>query len=335
MKAVICQDFGPREGLQLMEVDPPIVGKGEVLIDIHSCGLNFFDGLMVEGKYQTRPDRPFTPGSEVAGTIAALGEGVTDFAIGDRVLALVGTGGYGEQAKVDASRVLTIPDDMDFDAAAGFLITYATSHHALKDRAGLKPGETVLVLGAAGGVGLPAIEIAKRMGAKVIAAASSDEKLALCKAYGADELINYASEDLRQRLKDLTEGRGVDVVYDPVGGDYSETAIRALALNGRFLVIGFAAGNIPKIALNLLLLKQSSLIGVFWGAFSRANPKAHATNMAELFSWFSAGDLRPHISGTYSLPDFAKALDDVMERRAKGKIILRIKEDASLKEKLQ
>lgn len=322
MKAVICHEFGPRSGLVLQEVAAPAAGPGQLLLRVMACGLNFFDGLMVEGKYQTRPDRPFIPGSEVAGVVVALGEGVEGFHPGQRVLALAGTGGYGEQVAVDAARVLPIPDAMDFKTAAGFLITYATSHHALKDRAGLRPGETLLVLGAAGGVGLTAVEIGRRMGARVIAAASSAEKLALCRDHGADEVINYATADLRARLKELTDGQGVDVVYDPVGGPLTEPALRSLALNGRHLVIGFAAGDIPKIPLNLLLLKQSSLVGVFWGAFSRANPARHAANMAELFAWYEAGDLRPHVSGTWPLGEFAAALDTVMERRAQGKVIL-------------
>lgn len=324
MRAVVCQEFGPRAELVLQDIATPVAQAGQVLLEVAACGLNFFDGLMVEGKYQTRPERPFTPGSEVAGVVRGLGAGVTGLSLGQRVLALAGTGGYGEYVAVDAARVLPIPDSMDFQTAAGFLITYATSHHALKDRGALQAGETLLVLGAAGGVGLTAVEIGKRMGARVIAAASSDEKLALCRAHGADELINYATQDLRTALKDLTQGRGVDVVYDPVGGAQSEQALRSLALMGRHLVIGFAAGDIPKIALNLLLLKQSSLVGVFWGAFSRANPDHHRANMAELFDWFEAGDLKPHVSGVWPLEDFATALDTVMERRAQGKVILDI-----------
>lgn len=321
MKAVICTDFAPRDQLHLGDVAVPQPGPGEVLIRVAACGINFFDGLMVEGKYQTRPDRPFTPGSEVAGTVEAVGPGV-DLAIGTRVLAFNGLGGYAEQAVALAERVCPIPNSMSFDQAAGFLITYATSHHALKDRGQLAPGETLLVLGAAGGVGLTAVEIGKRMGARVIAAASSDEKLALCRAHGADEVINYATEDLRARLKDLTGGAGVDVVYDPVGGALTETALRTMATNGRYLVIGFAAGEIPKIPLNLLLLKQSAMIGVFWGAFARANPARHAANMAELFDWFEQGDLRPHIGARYPLSRFAEALDVVMERTAQGKVVL-------------
>ena len=321
MKAVICTEFAPRDQLHLGDVAVPQPGPGEVLIRVAACGINFFDGLMVEGKYQTRPDRPFIPGSEVAGMIEAVGPGV-DLALGTRVLAFNGLGGYAEHAVALADRICPIPDSMSFDQAAGFLITYATSHHALKDRGQVAPGETLLVLGAAGGVGLTAVEIGKRMGARVIAAASSADKLALCRDHGADEVINYATEDLRARLKELTGGAGVDMVYDPVGGALTETALRSMATNGRYLVIGFAAGEIPKIPLNLLLLKQTAMIGVFWGAFARANPARHAANMAELFDWFEQGHLRPHIGARYPLSRFAEALDVVMERTAQGKVVL-------------
>lgn len=322
MKAVVCKEFGPRADLRIEDVAAPVAGEGQVVIRVEACGINFFDGLMVEGKYQTKPERPFSPGSEVAGVVTAIGAGVTTVRVGMRVLAFAGIGGYAQQAVTDAWRVFPIPEAMSFVEAAGFLITYATSHHALKDRAQIKPGETLLVLGAAGGVGLTAVELGKQMGARVIAAASSDEKLELCRAYGADETINYAREDLRQRIKDLTNGQGVDVVYDPVGGTLTETAVRGLALNGRLLVIGFAAGDIPKIALNLLLLKQSALIGVFWGAFARAAPEKNAVNIAELMGWFAKGKLKPHISAQYPIEQFAEALDVVMERAAKGKVIL-------------
>ncbi|MDI6028534.1 NADPH:quinone oxidoreductase family protein [Corticibacterium sp. UT-5YL-CI-8] len=329
MKAVVCREFEPRANLRLEEVTPPTVGPDQVLIRVEACGLNFFDGLMVEGKYQTKPDLPFTPGSEVAGVVSQVGSNVSTIRPGMRVLAFNGTGGYAEEAVSLADRVCPIPDSMSFVEAAGFLITYATSHHALKDRASLRAGETLLVLGAAGGVGLTAIEIGKQLGANVIAAASTDEKLDLCRAHGADETINYARMDLRQRLKDLTGGRGVDVTYDPVGASMTEAAVRSLAPNGRLLVIGFAAGEIPKIPLNLLLLKQSSLIGVFWGAFARAAPKHHAANMAELFTWFEQGRLNPHISGEFPLERFSEALDVVMERAAKGKVVLTMGASAS------
>lgn len=322
MKAVICRQFAPRAELRLEDVPAPAPGPGEVLIRVNACGINFFDGLMVEGKYQARPDRPFTPGSEVAGVVTALGDGVTGVQPGSRVLAFNGIGGYAEQVVAPADRVCQIPDSMSFRQAAGFLITYATSHHALKDRGNLRPGETLLVLGAAGGVGLAAVEIGRQMGARVIAAASTDEKLELCRRHGADETINYSREELRSRLKQLTGGNGVDIVYDPVGGAMTETALRSLSVNGRHLVVGFAAGDIPKIPLNLLLVKQTALIGVFWGAFARADPRRHAANMAELFDWFEQGRLEPHICAAYPLSGFAEALDAVMERKVKGKIVL-------------
>lgn len=324
MKAVICHDFAPRDRLRLEDVPSPIIGPRDVLVRVEACGVNFFDGLMVEGKYQTKPERPFSPGSEVAGTISIVGSDVTTLRPGDRVLAFNGVGGYAEEAVAQADRTYLIPAAMDFRQAAGFLITYATSHHALKDRAHLQPGETMLVLGAAGGVGLTAIEIGKQMGARVIAGASTEEKLDLCRQYGADLTVNYAQHDLRQTVRDLTDGKGVDVVYDPVGGALSEPALRSLATNGRHLVVGFAAGDIPKIPLNLLLLKQSALIGVFWGAFARANPEQHGANMRELFAWFEAGRLHPHISAEYPLARFDAALDEVMERTARGKIVLRM-----------
>lgn len=322
MKAVICNEFAPRAELRIEKVPEPSAGAGQVVVRIEACGINFFDGLMVEGKYQTKPERPFSPGSEVAGVVTSIGAGVTGLTVGMRVLAYAGIGGYAEQVAVDAWRVFPIPAEMSFVEAAGFLITYATSHHALKDRGQIRPGETLLVLGAAGGVGLTAVELGKQMGARVIAAASSEERLALCRAHGADETINYSTEDLRQRLKDLTNGQGVDVVYDPVGGSLSETAVRGLALFGRHLVIGFAAGDIPKIALNLLLLKQSALIGVFWGAFARSAPEKNAENIAELMDWFAQGKLKPHISAKYPIERFAEALDVVMERAVKGKVVL-------------
>lgn len=322
MKAVICNEFAPRAELRIEEVPEPSAGAGQVVVRVEACGINFFDGLMVEGKYQTKPERPFSPGSEVAGVVTSIGAGVTGLTVGMRVLAYAGIGGYAEQVAVDAWRVFPIPAEMSFVEAAGFLITYATSHHALKDRGQIRPGETLLVLGAAGGVGLTAVELGKQMGARVIAAASSEERLALCRAHGADETINYSTEDLRQRLKDLTNGQGVDVVYDPVGGSLSETAVRGLALFGRHLVIGFAAGDIPKIALNLLLLKQSALIGVFWGAFARSAPEKNAENIAELMDWFAQGKLKPHISAKYPIERFAEALDVVMERAVKGKVVL-------------
>jgi len=324
MKAVLAKEFAPLDKLVLEEVPDRHPGPGQVVISVRACGLNFLDGLIVQGKYQTKPPLPFSPGAEVAGVIREVGSGVTGVTVGTRVLAIPGHGGFAEQLVTDATGVMSLPPGMDFATAACFPIAYGTSQHALIDRGNLKSGETLLVLGAAGGVGLTAVEIGKLLGARVIAAASSDEKLALCREHGADELVNYASSDLRERVKELTGGRGVDVVYDPVGGAYAEPAVRSLGFLGRYLVIGFASGEIPRIALNLLLLKQSSIVGVFWGAWTKAQPLKSARNFAQLFEWYAAGRLRPHISHRYPLERFREALDVVMNRRAQGKVALEL-----------
>jgi len=322
MKAVLAKAFGPLQDLVVEEAPPRSAGPGQVVITVRACGVNFFDALIVQGKYQTRPALPFSPGGEVAGVVKAVGEGVIGLNTGMRVLAFTGHGGYAEEVSADASSVVALPTQMDFVTAAAFPITYATSYHALKDRGQLRSGETLLVLGAAGGVGLAAVEIGKVMGARVIAAASSDAKLALASEHGADALINYGSSDLRERIREVTGGKGVDVVYDPVGGAYAEPAVRSLAPLGRYLVIGFASGEIPKIALNLLLLKVVSLVGVFWGAFARAQPQRNAANLAELFAWYTAGKLRPHVSATFPLERYREALDAVMQRKVLGKAVL-------------
>ncbi len=322
MKAVVAKAFGPPQELVLEEIPPRQPGRGEVLIAVKACGVNFFDALIVQGKYQTRPPVPFSPGGEVAGVIGALGEGVTGLAAGMRVLAFTGHGGYAEEVIADAASVVPLPAQMDFVTAAAFPITYATSYHALKDRGQLVRGETLLVLGAAGGVGLAAVEIGKIMGARVIAGASSEAKLALAREHGADALINYGTADLRQSIREVTAGNGVDVVYDPVGGGYAEPALRSLSPGGRYLVIGFASGEIPKIALNLLLLKVVSLVGVFWGAFAKAQPQRNAANFAELLAWYTAGGLHPHVSATFPLERYREALDAVVQRKALGKVVL-------------
>jgi len=322
MKAVLAKAFGPPEQLVLEEVPPRQAAREEVVIAVKAGGVNFFDGLIVQGKYQTRPPLPFSPGGEVAGVISSLGQGVTGLETGMRVLAFTGHGGYAEEVAVDAASVIALPAQMDFVTAAAFPITYATSYHALKDRGQLRSGETLLVLGAAGGVGLAALEIGKNMGARVIACASSDEKLALAREHGADALINYASSDLRERIRELTAGKGVDVVYDPVGGAYAEPALRSLGPGGRYLVIGFASGEIPKIALNLLLLKVVSMVGVFWGAFAKAQPQRNAANLTELLAWHSQGRLRPHVSATFPLERYREALDAVLQRKVLGKVVL-------------
>ncbi|WP_280153893.1 NADPH:quinone oxidoreductase family protein [Piscinibacter sp. XHJ-5] len=322
MKAVLCKRYGPPSELVVEDVPSPKPGEGQVLVAVHAAGVNFPDTLIIQGKYQFKPELPFSPGGEVAGIVRAVGPGVTGIAPGDRVIAATTWGGYAEEVVAEAKRIIPMPDGMDFDTAATFVLTYGTSHHALKDRAALQPGETLLVLGAAGGVGLAAVELGKAMGARVIAAASSDDKLATCREHGADETINYSTDDLRERIKALTADRGVDVVYDPVGGDLSEPALRSMAWNGRFLVVGFAAGSIPSIPLNLALLKGCAIVGVFWGAFTRNEPRRNEANLQELLAWFKAGKVRPHISARYPLERAADALRDVMERKVKGKVVL-------------
>ena len=322
MKAVLCKAYGPPEQLVLEDVPALTPAKGEVVLDVKACGVNFPDTLIIQGKYQFKPAMPFSPGGEVAGVVKSVGEGVEGVRVGSRVISFTGSGGFAEEVASDASKLIPIPDGMDFTTASAFVMTYGTSYHALKDRAKLQPGETVLVLGAAGGVGLAAIEIAKVMGARVIAAASTDEKLAVCKEHGADEGINYSTEDMKERLKTLTKGNGVDVVYDPVGGNYSEVALRNTAWEGRYLVIGFAAGDIPRIPLNLTLLKGCSIVGVFWGTFVAREPQRNQQNLQELLTWFQQGKIQPLISATYSLKDAAHALNDMMQRKVTGKVVL-------------
>jgi NADPH2:quinone reductase len=322
MKAVLCKEFGPPEGLVIEDIEPLKPGKGQVVISVKACGVNFPDTLIIEGKYQSKPPFPFTPGSEVAGIVKEVGEGVDNVKVGNRVIAFTGLGGFAEEVVTEAARLILMPGSMDFATASAFAMTYGTSYHALKDRAQLKPGETLLVLGAAGGVGLAAVEIGKVMGAHVIAAASNDEKLEVSKQHGADELINYTAEDLKDRVKQLTGGKGVDVAFDPVGGNYSEPVLRSMAWGGRFLVIGFAAGDIPRIPLNLPLLKVCSIVGVFWGSFMERDPRHNQENLQELLSWFAEGKLKTHVSATYPLEYVAEALNDLMNRKVKGKVVL-------------
>ncbi|MEL7532596.1 MAG: NADPH:quinone oxidoreductase family protein [Bacteroidota bacterium] len=322
MKAVLCKAWGPPESLQLEEVPSPKAGKGQVVISVKACGVNFPDTLIIEGKYQTKPELPFSPGGEVAGVVKEVGEGVKHLKEGMPVFCLMGYGGFAEEVVAEASVTFPIPPGMDFINASAISLTYGTSMHALKDRARLKEGETLLVLGAAGGVGLAAIQIAVQMGAKVIAAASTEEKLAFCRENGASETINYRTEDLKARVKELTDGKGVDVVYDPVGGDYAEIGVRSMAWNGRFLVIGFATGEIPAIPLNLALLKGCSLVGVFWGRFAQTTPHKNMANFMQLLQWFQEGKLKPHIYKTYSLQQAAAALNDITDRKVMGKVVL-------------
>ena len=322
MKAVLCVEHGPPEKLVVREVDAPEPGKGQARIAVRAVGINFPDVLIIQNLYQFKPPLPFSPGGELSGIVDAVGEGVTNVKPGDRVIAMIGNGGMAEQVLAPAAALIPMTDAMPFDVAAGFTMTYGTSHHALKQRARIQPGETLLVLGAAGGVGLAAVELGKLMGAKVIAAASSEEKLALCRQYGADETINYAEGDLRDGIKAATGGRGVDVVYDPVGDRFAEPAFRSMAWNGRYLVVGFAGGEIPKLPLNLPLIKGASLVGVFWGAFTGHEPALHQENMRELLQWYSEGKLKPHISKTYPLSEGGAAIRWLMDRKATGKVVV-------------
>lgn len=322
MKTILCRQYGPPETLALTDVPDPQPAAGQVLIGVEACGVNFPDTLIIEGKYQIRPPMPFAPGGEVAGRVLAVGEGVTQVRTGDHVFAMTGYGGFAEQVVADANATLPMPDGMDFVTAASTMYTYGTSYHALKDRASLQPGETLLVLGAAGGVGLAAVQLGVLMGARVIAAASTEEKLAICRELGASETINYTTDDLRERLKNLTGGKGVDVVYDPVGDRFAEPAIRSLAWRGRYLVVGFAAGSIPSIPLNLALLKGAAIVGVFWGAFAQREPKLSLQNFNQLLRWITAGQLTQHIYKQYSLTEAPAALRDLLDRKVIGKAVV-------------
>ena len=322
MKAVLCKELGLPGKLVIEQVPALRAAKGQIVVSVKACGVNFPDTLIIQGKYQFKPELPFSPGGEVAGVVKEVGEGVTNPKPGDRVIAFNTWGGFAEEMVVDADRTVPMPKEMEFVPAAALVLTYGTSYHALKDRAELKAGETLLVLGAAGGIGLAAIQIGKAMGARVIAAASSDTKLQVCKQNGADETINYGSEDLRARIKAMTAGKGVDVVYDPVGGPYSEPALRDMAWKGRFLVIGFAAGDIPRVPLNLTLLKGCSIVGVFWGAFTKNEPERNRENNWELMAMYAAGKIKPHIHATYPLERAAEALNEVINKRVSGKVVL-------------
>ncbi len=322
MKAIVCNAWGLPDTLDLEELPDVTPAAGQVAIDVQAAGVNFPDVLIIQNKYQVKPPLPFTPGGELAGTVRAVGEGVTQFKPGDRVIAFVGQGAFAQQIAVPVQAVMPMPAGMDFDIAAAITLTYGTSHHAVVDRAQLKAGETMLVLGAAGGVGLAAIDIGKALGARVIAAASTDEKLAVCKDHGADVLINYSTQDLREAIKAATDGKGPDVIYDPVGGVYAEPAFRSIAWRGRYLVVGFANGEIPKLPLNLTLLKGASLVGVFWGDYARREPAANMAAMGQLMGWLASGKIRPLISGRYALADTAQALNDMAARKVTGKVVI-------------
>jgi NADPH2:quinone reductase len=323
MKAVICKQFGPPEALVVEEVPSPRPGPGEIVVSVKAASVNFPDVLIIQNKYQVKATPPFTPGSEFAGVVKEVGEGVRHAKPGDRVLGAGSFGGFATECLVPAgARLVPVPDGMDFPTAASFLLTYGTSHHALCNRADAKPGETLLVLGAAGGVGLAAVEIGKILGLRVIAAASSAQKLAVCREHGADETIDYSSEDLRARIKQITGGKGVDLIYDPVGGAYTEPALRSSAWRARLLVIGFAAGEIPRLPLNLPLLMERSIVGVYWGEWTKRAPAEFAAALKQLGEWFGQGKLRPHVSARYPLAQAAQALKDMAERRVMGKVVL-------------
>jgi NADPH2:quinone reductase len=322
MKAVLCKAWGGPETLVVEDVPSPRAGAGEVVVDVKAAGVNFPDMLMIQGKYQIKPPLPFTPGAELAGVVKEVGSGVTHVKPGDPVIAYVNTGAFAEECLAPAARIVPMPRGMDFGAAAGFTLTYGTSWHALKDRGQLQPGETLLVLGAAGGVGLAAVELGAAMGARVIAAASSDEKLAVCRAHGAHETINYTTADLRERLKQLVGEKGVDVVYDPVGGALSEPALRSVGWRGRFLVIGFAGGEIPRLPANLPLLMGSAIVGVYWGDWMRRELEAARREMSELLGWLADGRVKPHVSARYPLARTADALVALARRAVTGKVVI-------------
>jgi NADPH2:quinone reductase len=322
VKALVCNEYGPPEKLVIETVPDPVPGDGEILVDIKAAGINFPDLLLIAGTYQVKIPPPFVPGNEAAGVVEAVGAGVSRCKAGDRVIVTPTGGGFAEKCVVPEKLCLPLPDSMTYEQGAGFTITYATSYHAFRQSTPLRPGETVLVLGAAGGVGITAVEIAKTLGARVIAAASSEDKLQFAREAGADETINYSQDSLRDAVKELTGGKGVDVVYDPVGGELAQMALRSLAWNGRYLVIGFACGDIPNFPANIALLKEASIIGVWWGTWASRNPDESLQNMAELAAMVSQGKLKPRVTESYPLDQYAEAFAAIAQRRAKGKVVL-------------
>jgi NADPH2:quinone reductase len=323
MKALLCTHYGTPDDLQLTDIADPQPGAGEAVVRVEAAALNFLDTLIIAGKYQNKPPMPFSPAAEFAGRVESLGAGVSSLKVGDRVLGYAGYGAARERIAVAADRLVKIPDAVDFDHAAGLCVTYGTTLHALKDRARLKSGETLAVLGASGGVGLAAIELGKLMGARVIACASSAEKLSFARQHGADDGVDYSKDDLKDALRRLTDGRGADVIYDPVGGAYSEAALRSIAWQGRFLVVGFAAGEIPKLPLNLVLLKSCDVIGVFWGSWIERDPTGHRANTELLLAWVAQGKLSSHVHAVYPLAQAPAALKAIAARKVMGKVILR------------
>ena len=322
MKAIVCEKFGPPASLAYKEIPTPTPKEKEVVVQVKACSLNFPDTLIIQGKYQFKPALPFTPGSDIAGEVSAVGKEVKNLKVGDEVIGFVPHGGFAEYVVAPAKNIFPKPPKMDAPIAASFLMAYGTSYHALKDRAKLKEGETLVVLGASGGVGLAAVELGKQMRARVIACASTEEKLALCLEHGADETINYTSENLKEQIKLLTQGKGADVIYDPVGDAYAEPALRTLAWEGRYLVVGFAGGEIPKIPLNLPLLKGCQIVGVFWGSFAMQFPHKNLQNTMELMQWYSEGKLNPHIHKIFPLHETHKAMEEMEARKVRGKIVV-------------
>lgn len=328
MKAIVCSSYGPPENLSIQEIDNPVAGPGEAVVEVYAASLNFPDGLQIQGKYQFQPPMPFVPGSEVGGIIKSLGSDIPGFAVGDRVMATPGIGGLAEQVVVKAAALRAIPDNMDFKTAAGFAMVYTTSYYALKQRARLQPGETLLVLGASGGVGLAAVELGKLMGARVIAAASTAEKLDFVNRLKPDELLNYGDGDLKEKVKALTADRGADVIYDPVGGDLFDQSCRCINWNGRLLVVGFTSGRIPEYKANLALLKGSSMVGVFLGRFRKEEPAEYEKNFQELLSMYRDGMLQPIVTASFPMADYVAAFNVFTERRVMGKVTLEFKQEA-------
>ena len=322
MKAALCKELGPPESLVIEDIPEPNLGPGQVRIAVKACGVNYPDVLLMQGKYQIKPELPFAPGGEISGDVIEVADGVRNVAVGQRVLAMSGYGGMVEQVCLPAVAVVPIPDSMDYPTGAGFILTYGTSYHALKQRANLQADETLVVLGASGGVGLAAVELGNLMGARVIAAASSAEKLALAQEYGASELINYSEESLKTKVKELTGGKGADVIYDPVGGPLFDDCMRSVAWKGRVLVVGFASGEIPKVPVNLALLKGCQIVGVFWGNFTQKESAVHIENTLELIAYFEQQKLKPHISQTFDLEHAGSAIKTLADRRAKGKVVV-------------
>jgi NADPH:quinone reductase len=323
MKAILCTHFGAPDELELADIPPPAAGQGEAVVQVKAAALNFFDLLIIAGQYQHKPPFPFSPAAEFAGIVESVGAGVTDVAPGDRVMGSIGWGAARERIATNTNRLVKIPENLDFERAAGLTVIYSTTLYALRQRGDLRPGETLVVLGASGGTGLAAIEIGKIMGARVIACASSDEKLAFARSHGADATVNYASEDLRGALKRLGGEHGIDVVYDPVGGPYAEPALRSLGWEGRYLVVGFAAGEIPKLPLNLVLLKSCDMRGVLWGAWALREPQGQRALMTEIVRWCAEGKLSAHVHAIYPLNEIAAALKAIADRKVMGKVVLR------------